>query len=42
MYKIYVRLHLDYCDVVYHNQLSEMMNKLESIQYYAALIVSGC
>ena len=42
MYKIYVRPHLDYGDVVYHNQLSEMMNKLESIQYNAALIVSGC
>ena len=42
MYKIYARPNLDYGDVVYHNQLSEMMNKLESIQHNAALIVSGC
>ena len=42
MYKIYVRPRLDHGDVVYHNQLSEMMNKIESIQYNAALIVSGC
>ena len=42
MYKIYVRPHLDCGDVIYHNQLVEMMKKLESIQYNAALIVSGC
>ena len=42
MYKIYVRPHLDYGDVIYHDQLTEMMKKLESVQYNAALIVSGC
>ena len=41
MYKIYVRPHLDYGDVIYHDQLTEMMEKL-SVQYNAALIVSGC
>ena len=42
MYKIYVRPHLDYGDVVYHNQSSESMDLLSSIQYNAALIVAGC
>ena len=42
MYKTYVRPHLDCGDVIYHDQLSEMMKKLESVQYNAALIVSGC
>ena len=42
MYKIYVRPYLDYVDVIYHDQLTEMMKKLESVQYNAALVVSGC
>ena len=42
MYKMYIRSHLDNGDVIYHNQLAEMMKKLESVQYNAALIVSGC
>ena len=41
MYKLYVRPHLDYGDVVYHNQNSTLMSKLESTQYAAALTVSG-
>ena len=41
MYKLYVRPHLDYGDVVYHNQNSSLMSKLESTQYAAALAVSG-
>ena len=42
MYKLYVRSHLDYDDVVYHNQNSRLMSKLESTQYHAAaLAVSG-
>ena len=41
MYKLYVRPHLDYIDVVYHNQNSSLMSGLESIQYAAALAVSG-
>ena len=42
MYKMYVRSHLDNGDVIYHNQSAEMMKKLESVQYNASLIVSGC
>ena len=41
MYKLYVRPHLDYGDVIYHNQNSSLMSKLESTQYAAALAVSG-
>ena len=41
-YKHYVRPHLDYGDVIYHNQKMDMMNLIEKIQYNAALIVSGC
>ena len=40
MYKIYVRPHLDYGYVIYHNQLAESTS--ESVQYNAALIVSAC
>ena len=42
MYKMYVRPHLDYGDVIYHNQLKDSMQLLESVQYQAALIVTGC
>ena len=52
MYKSLVRPHLDYCDVIYHsppiiNQhplgmcLPTLMMKVESIQYQAALAVTG-
>ena len=41
MYKLYVRPHLDYGDVVSYNQNSSLMSKLESTQYVAALAVSG-
>ena len=41
-YKLYVRPHLDYGDVIYHNQRADLMNLIEQIQYKAALIVSGC
>ena len=41
-YKMYVRPHLDYGDVIYDNQLVDMMNSLESIQYQAGLIVTQC
>ena len=41
MYKLYVRPHLDYGDVIYHNQNLHLMSKLESTQYDAALAVSG-
>ena len=42
MYKMYVRPHLDYGDVIYHDQIKESMQLLESVQYQAALIVTGC
>ena len=52
MYKALVRSHLDYCDIIYHipshqNQaplgitLHSLMEKVERIQYQAALAVSG-
>ena len=41
-YKLYVRPHLDYGDVIYHNQRADMMILIEQVQYKAALIVSGC
>ena len=41
-YKMYVRPHLDYGDVIYHNQRSDLMDVVERVQYKAALIVSGC
>ena len=52
MYKIFVRPHLDYCDIIYHlpslTNLSDssinlnfMMQSLESTQYQAALSVLG-
>ena len=41
-YKCYIRPHLDYGDVLYHNQRADLMDLLERIQYKAALIVSGC
>ena len=42
MYKMYVRPHLDYGDIIYHNQVKDSMQLLESVQYQAALIVTGC
>ena len=52
MYKSLVRSHFDYCDIIYHipshlNQpplgtsLSTLMEKLEKIQYQAALSITG-
>ena len=41
-YKLYIRPHLDYGDVIYHNQRVDLMTLLETVQYKAALIVSGC
>ena len=52
LYKLYVRPHLDYVDVIYHIPakvcefsgkvaLPSLMEKLESVQYSAALAVSG-
>ena len=45
MYKLYVRPHLDYDDIIYHKVDSELSldftKKLEATQYSAALAVSG-
>ena len=50
MYKILVRSHLDYCDIIYHIPsrqtrlgvtLNALMEKTERIQYQAALAVTG-
>ena len=41
-YKLYVRPHLDYGDVIYHNQRTDLMNLIEQVQYKSVLLVSGC
>ena len=52
LFKLYVRPHLDYGDVIYHipakvcefsgnTILSNLMEKLESVQYSAALAITG-
>ena len=41
-YKLYVRPHLDYGDVIYYNQREDLMILVEQIQYKAALVVTGC
>ena len=41
-YTLYVRPHLDYGDVMSHDQRSDLMNLIEQVQYKAALIVSWC
>ena len=50
MYKSFIRPHLDYCDIIYHEppkenvlgeSLTKLMEEVEKIQYKAALIVTG-
>lgn len=41
-YKLYVRPHLDYGDIIYHEQRRDLMNHLETVQYQAALVATGC
>ena len=54
IYKLYVRPHLDYGDVIYHmpdtesldfsctnDNIHPLMARVESVQYKAALVVSG-
>ena len=42
IYKSFVRPHLDYGDIIYdHPQNESFCNKLESIQYNAALAITG-
>ena len=41
LYKMHIRPHLDYGDVIYHGQLQDVSDLAESIQYQAALVVTG-
>ena len=53
MYKALVRFHLDYCNMIYHipptlnqqgltlEKLTHLMEKVERIQYQAALAITG-
>ena len=38
--KMYVRPHLEYGDVIFHNQRADLMKLIERVQYKADLIVS--
>ena len=41
IYKSFVRLHLDYGDIIYDQQYNESLNqKIEKIQYNAALAIT--
>ena len=43
IYKSFIRPHLDYVDIVYDNPFNESLShKLESVQYNAALAITGC
>ena len=53
IYKLFVRPHYDYCDVVYHvltvdnpsdftESLSSSMDRIERVQYQAARAITGC
>ena len=53
IYKMFVRPHLDYCDIIYHTpsisnpyfsnqKLASSMERIERIQYQAGLAVTGC
>ena len=37
-YKMYVRPHLDYGDVIFHNSRTYLMDLIEQVQYKAALL----
>ena len=41
-FKMHVRPHLEYGDVIFHDRSSELMKLLESVQYQAGLVVAGC
>ena len=53
VYKMYIRPHLDYGDIIYHIPQSQsifdssislhsLMEKIEQVQYQAALAITGC
>jgi hypothetical protein len=41
-YTMHVRPHLEYGDIIFHNCSEYLMEMLESIQYQAGLIATGC
>ena len=42
IYKLFIRLHLDYGDIVYDQPSNDAFsNKLETVQYNAALAITG-
>ena len=41
-YKAFVRPHLNYGDIVCDNQKNSFTQKIESVQYNAALAINGC
>ena len=52
IYKMYIRPHLDFCDIIYHVpcitnpfdssiNLRYLMNTIERLQYHAALAITG-
>ena len=50
MYKTFVRTHMDYCDIIYHQVakltaagqvLTSLMEEVERVQYRGALAVTG-
>ena len=41
-YTMHVRPHLEYGDIIYHGCSKHLMDMLESIQYQAGLIATGC
>ena len=41
-YKMHVRPHLEYGDVIFHNRSAELMKLIEKVQYQAGLIVGSC
>jgi hypothetical protein len=41
-FKMHVRPHLEYGDIIFHNCAKDLMDMIESVQYQAGLIVTGC
>ena len=42
IYKSFIRLHLDYGDIIYGNLVNvSLINKLENVQYQACLAIAG-
>ena len=41
-YKMHVRSHLEYGDIIFHNCSKTLMDLIESIQYQAGLVTTGC